>query len=66
MTPDPWDETQEALKGADMALAAMLASLPDDMSHHAARNRLVSAMGSVEDAAMYCERARTLVGALDV
>ena len=61
-----WDGAEEAVKAADQQLLALFTALPDDMAHHAARNRLASALGAVEDAAMFVQRARALVGALDV
>lgn len=61
-----WDEAENAVREADQLLLALYTALPDDLANHAARMRLASALGSVEDAAMFVQRARVLVGAVDV
>ena len=66
MTDSPWDAAEDAVKAADQRLRDVLASLPDDMTHHAARNRIVGALGFVDDAAMFAMRARVLADAVDL
>ena len=60
-----WDEAENAVRDADQQLLALFTALPDDMAHHAARNRIVNAMVALEDATMYVQRARVLVDAVD-
>lgn len=55
-----WDAAERSIVEAQQAWGKLLAALPDDMAHHIARNRIVSALGALEDAAMYGARARTL------
>lgn len=53
-----WDATQEAVKAAAAAVADLYATLPDGMEATAARNRVVMAMGSLEDARDQLSAAR--------
>lgn len=53
-----WDATQEAVKAAAAAVTALYATLPDGMEATAARNRVVMAMGSLEDARDQLSAAR--------
>lgn len=61
-----WDACENALREADLEILALFSSLSDDMAHHAASNRLASALGAVEDAVMFVQRARALIGAVDL
>lgn len=53
-----FDHAQEAVKAAAAAVTALYATLPDGMEATAARNRVVMAMGSLEDARDQLSAAR--------
>jgi hypothetical protein len=59
-THNPWDVAEHSLVTAEQEWRRMLDTIPDDLAHHVARNRVIQALDLIRDAqdAGFAARAR--------